>query len=68
MGSIYKKVGNNIRKLRKRQNMSQETLAEAAKIDPKSIIQIEAGNRNPTIKTIRKIALALKVKPSELLE
>jgi len=36
-------------------------------MDPKSVIEIENGNRNPTLKTIRKIALALRVDTPELL-
>ena len=68
MGTIYKKVGDNIRKLRKGRGMSQEELAAAARIDPKSIIQIESGNRNTTVRTLWKIALALKVRPDKLLQ
>jgi len=61
MGTIYKKLGDNIRNLRKKSGLTQERLAELARMDPKSVIEIENGNRNPTLKTIRKIALALKV-------
>lgn len=67
MGTIYKKLGDNIRELRKKKGLTQEKLAELAHMDPKSVIEIENGNRNPTLKTIRKIALALKVDVSELL-
>ena len=68
MATIYEKVGENIRRFRKKQGLTQEKLAELSKIDPKSIIQIENGKRNPTLKTLRRIALAVKVKPSELLQ
>ena len=67
MGTIYKKLGDNIRNFRKKNVLTQEKLAELAHMDPKSIIEIENGNRNPTLKTIRKIALALKVNTSVLL-
>lgn len=67
MATIYKKIGEKIRKTRKKQGLTQEKLAELARIDPKSIIEIEGGKRNPTLKTIRKIASSLKIKPSELL-
>jgi len=67
MATIYKKVGENIRKIRKQKGLTQEELAGLARIDPKSVIQIEGGKRNPTLKTIRKIALALRVEPSKLL-
>lgn len=67
MATIYKKLGSNIRRLRKQQELTQEELAEKARIDPKSIVEIEGGKRNPTLKTIRKIALALKVGLKELI-
>ena len=68
MATIYQKLGDNIQKIRKSKGLTQEKLAELAKIDPKSIIEIENGKRNPSLKTIHKIALALKVKPQELLD
>jgi len=68
MATIYKKVGENIREIRKKQGMSQEKLSELSRIDPKSIIQIENGKRNPTLKTLKKIALALKVDLPTLLQ
>ena len=68
MATIYQKVGENIKKLRKKQGLSQEKLAGLSKIDPKSIIQIENGKRNPTLKTLRRIAIALEIKPPELLQ
>ncbi|PIS09258.1 transcriptional regulator [Candidatus Beckwithbacteria bacterium CG10_big_fil_rev_8_21_14_0_10_34_10] len=67
MATIYKKFGQKVRKLRKQLGLSQEKLAELARIDPKSIVEIESGKRNPTLKTIRKIASALKTKPSKFL-
>ena len=67
MGTIYKKVGENIRKVRKSKGMTQEQLAEVSRLDPKSIIAMESGNRNPTLKTLHRIALALKVTPNDLL-
>ncbi len=66
MASIYEKLGSEIRRLRKRQNLSQEELAEKAKLDLTSVSEIESGLRNPSLKTIYKIALALKVNLSEL--
>jgi len=68
MATIYKKVGEKIRKLRKEQGLTQEKLAELTNTDPKSIIEIELGKRNPTLKTISKVARALKVRSSELLK
>lgn len=68
MGTIYKRVGSNIRKFRKRNGISQERLALKAGVDPKSVVKIEAGERNPTLKTIKKIASVLGVDPVDLLK
>lgn len=65
--SVYKDIGEKIKKVRKENKFSQEELAEKAKIDPKSIIEIENGNRNPSIKTLNKIAVALKIQLKDLL-
>lgn len=64
----YKKYSETVRKLRKQKGWSQEELAEKAKLDPKSIVQIENAKRNPTLKTLQKIASALNVSISKLLE
>ncbi len=65
--SRYSKLGEKIRQLRKERNLTQEKLAELAKIDPKSVIQIESGKRNPTLKTIGKIANTFKISIANLL-
>jgi transcriptional regulator with XRE-family HTH domain len=68
MATIYEKFGSNIKKYRKAIGLTQEKLAESAKIDPKSIISIENGVRNPTLRTIYRLAKALKVGLKELVE
>lgn len=65
--ATYKKLGEKIRIIRKERKLTQEQLAELAKIDPKSIIEIEAGKRNPTLKTLNKLAKALKTSSDKLL-
>lgn len=64
----YKRLGEKIKELRKEKGLTQEKLAELAKVDPKSIISIETGKRNPTLKTINKIAQTLKSSLSQLLD
>ncbi len=68
MATVYSKFGQHVRKLRKQQGLTQEELAEKALIDPKSIIEIENGKRNPSLKTMHKIAKVLKTSTSELLK
>lgn len=68
MASIYEKFGEKVRGLRKERKLSQEKLAELIKCDPRTVVAIETGKRNPTLKTIYKISLALKIPLSELLK
>lgn len=64
----FEKYGEVIARLRKQKRWSQEELADKAKLDPKSIVQIEKAKRNPTLKTLQKIAAALNISVSKLLE
>ncbi len=61
-------IAQNIKKLRKKFKLSQEELAKKAGITYSTLIKIESGvNTNPTITTVRKIALALNVGIDNLL-
>ena len=64
---IGRVVGNTIRKLREKQGISQEELAERAGIHRTFVSHVECATRNITIYNLVKIAKALKVKPSVLL-
>ncbi len=56
-----------IKELRKKHKISQEELAKHAGITYSTLIKIESGaNDNPTIKTMGKLADALKVSLDEL--
>ena len=66
MATIYKNVGEQIRKFRKKAGLSQHEFALKSRIDLTSISEIESGLRNPSLKTLHKIALALKVSVKEL--
>ncbi len=66
MATIYEKVGDNIKKIRKKAGLKQLDLAVSAKMDLTTISEIENGTRNPSLKTLYKISLALKVPPKEL--
>jgi transcriptional regulator with XRE-family HTH domain len=68
MATIYEKVGSRIRQLRKQQQLSQEELAAKAKVDLTSISEIESGLRNPSLKTLHKIARALQVSLGDLFQ
>ena len=59
MATIYQKFGERVKELRKEKGLSQEQLAEKIKRDPRTIVSIEGGKRNPTLNTINKIAKAI---------
>jgi transcriptional regulator with XRE-family HTH domain len=67
VGSV-KLFGGLVRMKRLEQRMPPEKLAELSGLDPAYIAGIEVGERNPTLVDILKIARALCVPPSELLE
>jgi transcriptional regulator with XRE-family HTH domain len=64
--SVLAKLGLNVRKRREARELTQETLAERASLDPTYISGIERGLRNPGIKNVAKIAKALGLSTSEL--
>src|SRR3989344_8152370 len=61
-------VGRRLRELRKKRRLTQERLAEKASVDLKYLGSIERGSENPTIGTLEKLATALSVKVSQMLE
>jgi transcriptional regulator with XRE-family HTH domain len=65
---FLKLLGNNIVKLRDKQKLRQIDLATKLNIDDSSVRRIESGRTNPSIITLKKIAEALNVKLSDLLD
>jgi transcriptional regulator with XRE-family HTH domain len=63
-----KKLGENLRKLRLKKNISQGELATALNVDRAYISNIENGRMNPTLSTLGKIANAFGISSSELLK
>lgn len=61
-----KRLGKQIKKLRKASEMTQERLAEKIHLSAKYIQFIEAGNRTPSLKTLNKLASALNVSVNKL--
>ena len=59
----------NVKQLRMHRNLTQIELAKKAKVSQAFIAQLETGEQdNPTLDTLRRLAKALKVKPSALLD
>jgi len=65
---IRQVLGNNVRRLREDKGWSQDKLSEESGLHRTYISGIERGIRNPTIEIVYEIALALEVKPNQLLE
>jgi transcriptional regulator with XRE-family HTH domain len=61
-------VAKNIRRERLRANLSQESLAHKAEIHRTYIGAVERGEKNISIDSLEKIAAALQINPSELME
>lgn len=63
-----KKVGRNIREARRARGMSQESLALSSGLDRSYFGGVERGERNISILNLKKIADALEVSASILME
>ena len=61
-------IGKKIKELRKSKNISQEKLADELGVSQAMIAQYESGKRNPKIETLNRIAKALTVDISSLVE
>jgi transcriptional regulator with XRE-family HTH domain len=59
---------NQIRELRNLKGVSQARLAVTAGMDPATLNRIEQGKGNPNLKTLEKLAQALGVGVTDLLE
>ena len=52
---MLKKIGANIRKIRKENNLAQDGLGILAKMSQHTISEIELGHRNMTLLTLEKL-------------
>jgi transcriptional regulator with XRE-family HTH domain len=66
--SSSQKLGKKIRQLRTDLQLTQEKLGELTNLDRTYISGIERGKRNPSIAAIERLAKALKVKITELVD
>jgi transcriptional regulator with XRE-family HTH domain len=64
--SAAQRFGANVKKVRKAREMTQEKLGLAADLDAAVISRIEAGQREPRVKNIVRIAQALDTEPGDL--
>lgn len=63
---ILVSFGKSVRRLREKQRLSQEALGDLAGLHATYIGRLERGRQNVSLKTVQKLAKALKVKPDKL--
>lgn len=59
-------VSTNLSRIRKQQRYTQREVAELAGLNPNYYAKVERGDGVPSLKTIYKIAKALKVSASDI--
>ena len=60
-------MGLNLKIARIRKGLSQNQLAEIVKVSPATISKLECGKLNPRIDVVKRLAKALDVSVSELI-
>jgi transcriptional regulator with XRE-family HTH domain len=61
-------LGRAVREARTQSGLTQEALADAARLHRNYIGGIERGERNPTLENLYQLATALGRRPSQILE
>lgn len=65
---MRKLVGRNFSRLRAESGLTQEAVAERAKLSQQYVSGLERGQRNPTVETLLALAQALGVNHVELVK
>lgn len=60
-------MGRNIRRIRTAHGLSQEEVAFRAGMKRSYLSELEQGRRNPTVRALARLAVALHVDPRDLL-
>ncbi len=60
-------IGDKLKEVRTRRLLTQEELAQRAGISPATVVNVERNNQEPHFRTIRKLAKALDIDPTEFL-
>ena len=63
-----KRMAIRVKRLREAQGMTQETLAKKAGLSRGYLARLETARQDPTLSTLEKLARALRLKPSELID
>lgn len=65
---ICERVGKRISELRAERGLTQQMLADLAGIERSHLARLETGEREAGLRMLEKIADALRVRPSSLLD
>lgn len=63
---IMVRIGDNLKRIRVSKALTQVEVAERAGISPSTVVLVERNQSEPHMSTVRKLAKALGVEPSEL--
>jgi transcriptional regulator with XRE-family HTH domain len=63
---LLTQISDNLSRIRKEQRYTQRELAELAGLNPNYYAKVERGDGMPSLKTIHKLAKALKVTATEI--
>ena len=66
--SVLQHVSQNVRRLRLLAHLSQSTLAELSGVSRRMLVAIEAGEKNVSLSTLDRVAEALNVAFSDLIQ
>ncbi len=61
-------IGDNIRKYRKKKNLTQKELGDIVGISNTYLSDMEIGRTNPSIKTLKRIAKGLEISYVDLMK
>jgi transcriptional regulator with XRE-family HTH domain len=62
------RLGANLREARERLGFTQEQVADRSGVHATEVSRIERGKRDPKVSTLERLAAAVEVPPSRLLE
>ncbi|WP_334162653.1 helix-turn-helix domain-containing protein [Phenylobacterium sp.] len=65
---VVKLLGRNVKAWRRQRGLTQEELAARADMDRSYVSDLERGQRNPSVKALGRLALALDIEPALLLQ